>query len=696
MFLNDANTAFAPSIYGGAADGGRLSTPLNDSHWGKTYTVKLSRIGNCLAYSVVETGTDNVVVDAVYNLNPAYTISTGAVSITFGADGSKGEVAFDNLTVTSYNPKTVDKGELAVSLDETREHTGGKDGSGIEAFDRTHYAAGETVTVEVNDPSGLDLETLRFATASNPAGTTLTATVDPLTFTFVMPNENVKLLCDAGSGLPIVPKPEGQILKENFDTVANGTTADKIFKDMDVKEGASNAKAQDGALKLSNSFSMQTPEKYLHGYIQADITLEQPLDAMANATETVTKYGGNLSAKWGGFNSSNNEMRTRFMITRTPGAEKEYNVYLQLIVYARVGDNNYGGGPVIQQVELTDFAWGNTYNVKLSVIGNWLTVHLDGARVMAYSVPADSNIASYEGHFGVAHIGGGFAIAVDNLEIQSYKAYKVSIDSAMDGILQTDIYPDAKSGKTAGRTHFLEDEFVKLYVSAPAGYGIDDATIKYTGATCGEVAITAKDSAILYGFRMPAEDVTVSASLTEAETQTNPINDTFDTESLMVDRGWGKEFKILDGKARAYGHTDSYLTGVAGAESWQSYTASAKITVLNTTSTSTGVASLCVKTSSTAAGYEFGMTFNAGATTGNLRLYDRANGKMLYTGEKELKTGVEYTLMLVVTGNRISGYLNGAWRFTVYVDDTAGGVGIRAQGVNVIYDDVKVTDIVAK
>ena len=89
------------------------------------------------------------------------------------------------------------------------------------------------------------------------------------------------------------------------------------------------------------------------------------------------------------------------------------------------------------------------------------------------------------------------------------------------------------------------------------------------------------------------------------------------------------------------------------------------------------------------------MTFNAGADKGHLRLYDRGNGKMLYTGEKELKAGVEYTLTLVVKGNQISGYLNGSWRFTVYVDDTVGGVGVRAQSVNAIFDDVKVTDIVA-
>jgi hypothetical protein len=534
---------------------------------------------------------------------------------------------------------------------------------------------------------------LRYVSVTNTDGTILTATGDPLVFTFVMPSENVALTFDEGEGLPIVPKPEGQILKENFDTVANGTTADKIFKDMNVKDGAANAKAQDGALKLANSFGMQTNDTYLHGHIQADFTFVKPQAALESATATTTKYGGNMSAKWGGVNSNNCELRTRFMVVRNPGAEQEYTVKLQVIMYSC---QEYGYAPIYgTDIPLTNFQWGNTYNVKLSVIGNYFTVHLDGALAGFYTLDPESTIASFPGYFGMAHIGNTFELAVDNVEIQSYKAYEVSIGDTMADTLATDAYSAIKGGKVTPRTHFLENEFVKLHVSAPAGYGIDDATIKYTGATCGDVAITAKDSATLYGFRMPAEDVTVTASLTEAETDTKPIDDTFDTESLMIDRGWGKEFKILDGKARAYGYAETYLSGIAGVNSWKSYTASGKFTVMNTTTTSTGVASLCARAESSAEGYEFGMTFGAGSEKGHLRLYDRANGKMLYEGETELKTGVEYTLTLVVKGNQISGYLNGSWRFTVYVNDTVGGVGVRAQGVNVTYDDVKVTDIVA-
>ena len=106
---------------------------------------------------------------------------------------------------------------------------------------------------------------------------------------------------------------------------------------------------------------------------------------------------------------------------------------------------------------------------------------------------------------------------------------------------------------------------------------------------------------------------------------------------------------------------------------------------------------MCVKTASTSGGYEFGVAFNAGSQTGYVRLYDRTNGVMLFDGKGTKVTyGQACDLKLVVTGNTITGYLNGAWIFSVNVEDTVGGVGIRAQNVNASYDNLKVTDIVTK
>ncbi len=175
---------------------------------------------------------------------------------------------------------------------------------------------------------------------------------------------------------------------------------------------------------------------------------------------------------------------------------------------------------------------------------------------------------------------------------------------------------------------------------------------------------------------------------------TADINDAFNTESLMVNRGWSREMQILMGSARAYGSADSYLNGIFGSERWSSYTASADITVYGMTSIYTGVAALCAKTDSVSGGYEFGVVVENGAQKGYVRLYDRTNGKILYAdGSIKLDLGKAYNLKLVVTANTLTGYLDGRWLFSVNVEETVGGVGVRAQNANAAFDNIKVTDI---
>lgn len=692
--VNGTTYGSGKNNYGGAANGGRIGTPLTDSHWDKTYVVTMSRIGNYLFVKAMDKETSAVVAELAYNLNPDYTIVKKPVTLSFSADGSKGEVAFDNLKVTSYNTVSVSKGELDVSLDARNEHAKGLEvDAKMDTFDRTAYVAGETVTVKVNDPSQLDLSTIRYVSASHLEGVLLTATGDPTVFTFVMPNENVTLVCDEGTGIPVVPRPEGEVFKEDFDSFADGTAAGTALNGLTVK---GNAAIKNGALEIPGEFSAVSTSKHQHGYIQADITLAKPLADLENATAAVTKYGANLDMKWNNNQGTTYEVRTRFMIKRDPNAVQEYTVQLQLILYSTP---EYGGGvPVTHAYDISSsFAWGNTYNVKLEVIGNMIRVYLDGAVVMTYAVAGDGELAAYAGYFGVVHTANSFSIAVDNVDMHEYKAYRVAFDANMEGILNTDAYIIYQSGKLAIRTHFLENEFVRLNVNAPAGFGIDDATIKYTGTECGEVAITAKESAVLYGFRMPAEDVVVSAGLTVAEIDTKPIADNFDVESLMQDRGWSNEKKILDGSARLFGSTDSYLVGVAGSDTWVSYTASAKITFLGNTSTGTGAAALCAKTASTAGGYEFGIEMSAGSKVGRIRLYDRSTSTMLYVdATSTIEIGKTYELTMVVFGNRITCYVNGAWRCSVTVNEAVGGIGIRTLVANASFDDIQVTNIVTK
>ena len=88
---------------------------------------------------------------------------------------------------------------------------------------------------------------------------------------------------------------------------------------------------------------------------------------------------------------------------------------------------------------------------------------------------------------------------------------------------------------------------------------------------------------------------------------------------------------------------------------------------------------------------------SAGSKLGRIRLYDRSTSTMLYLDETStIELGKTYELTMVVTGNRITCYVDGAWRCSVTVSESVGGIGIRTIVASASFDDVKVSNIVTK
>lgn len=240
----------------------------------------------------------------------------------------------------------------------------------------------------------------------------------------------------------------------------------------------------DNAVSAGANFKMYTnSNSYLNGYIETDITIDEGNMA---SLESGTKYGGNIHARW---NLSVVEVRPRFQVVKK--ADGTYTATLQLVGYCNA-DTDWGSAPKFGPAySIPDFKMGNTYKVRLTVIGNYIQVKLNGVTVSEWTLDAAEDLlASRTGYFGVSHTG-DFAATYDNVIAVSVSANTVSVDDA------------AKSYITlSNRTHYVAGETVTLKVDVE---NLNPATLKVNG---GAVAVSG--SGDTYTFTMPEGAATVT------------------------------------------------------------------------------------------------------------------------------------------------------------------------------------------
>lgn len=198
---------------------------------------------------------------------------------------------------------------------------------------------------------------------------------------------------------------------------------------------------------------------------------------------------------------------------------------------------------------------------------------------------------------------------------------------------------------------------------------------------------------------LPEEDVPVQ----DVTKQQIWFTDTFESESVMTDRGWDKDGTIQDGELVLNNkYPTAFLTQIPGSNAWTDYTAQAHVTVVDSDEISpvgNSVSALIVRSLSDATGYEFGVSIQVSNDKGGFRLYNRTTSELLAsTTEVVAERGKTYQLTVVVEGNRIRCYVDGQMVFDV--TDTknsnpTGYVGLRTVGYSGAYDNIvvrKVTD----
>jgi hypothetical protein len=172
--------------------------------------------------------------------------------------------------------------------------------------------------------------------------------------------------------------------------------------------------------------------------------------------------------------------------------------------------------------------------------------------------------------------------------------------------------------------------------------------------------------------------------------------DDFGDASPASARGWSSDREVIEEKMRlTTSATSAYLTRLESATVWTDYVVQANVTV-NTTdvlTSSTAAVSLAGRAPSSSGGYEFGICFSA--TSSYLRLYDRANAKIIATNyDYLLERGKTYQLRSVFFRDRVLCYLNGRLVFNVIDSGNAvGTIGLRVAQYGADFDNVLVRGV---
>ncbi len=484
------------------------------------------------------------------------------------------------------------------------------------------------------------------------------------------------------------------LVDENFDEYNNGDTPVRFSNGWRTTNN--DAVVRDGKLLLNTSANLYARENFTNGYVSADILLEDVSDVFAQAEEDTTVYPVSLTAR-NTLNSDMHEFRTRIALTK--GADGEYTAQMQVVVYSRTDYE----GPQVYSYPITDFAFGKTYNLKIICVGNYFAVAMDDILLFERACATTHGLYERQGIFGILTAENTANVLLDNVQIVKYAPRQITVHEDCAEEVSVYSYPDliAGSKESYQRTAYYVGEHVKIWVSPKEGYVLDTNSLKYITAS-GETRIVDHASNVLYGFFMPAADVVVYAAFVPGS---GPVNDIFFTENFdgdnsMLDNGWNANGNIINGRLLLGGSLSSvYLTDLLGADSWSDYTVQAEVSLSDADlNYNIGVAAVCVRTSGTGNGYEFGIQMGTSARTGIFRLYDRTTRTVLAQGNGGLTVERDktYQLKVVVQGNRIICFVDGVCIFDV-VDSAnsnpVGTIGLRTNAGNGYYDNIVVRKI---
>jgi hypothetical protein len=351
--------------------------------------------------------------------------------------------------------------------------------------------------------------------------------------------------------------------------------------------------------------------------------------------------------------------------------------------------------------KISDFQFGKNYHIKLMTIGNYVEVEFNNQMVCQKTFADESSLITSKGKWGVAVANKQTAVSYDNVKVVKYNAKTVELDKDSSQLAKLDSYTAVGDDGRYIRNKFYDGELVVVHVTEQDGYQVDTSALYYT-TTEGKTHITAKDSAWIYGFKMPALDAVIHVGLTQGGTSSGTdsiwFQDDFDEESLMIERGWNDDTIIQSGAAVVDSTVNARisLTDFEGAMKWTDYVASADVTLKSiNTGSNNGVATISTRTTGTNNGYEFGIFIPKGSETGYFRLYDRSSATILArTSNGTAKLDETYRLSTVVSDNKIFCYADGKLLFEAESrKNDAGSIALYTIGGISNYDNVQVQTI---
>ena len=484
------------------------------------------------------------------------------------------------------------------------------------------------------------------------------------------------------------------LIDENFDSYKDG---EKPIQTANGWRSANqNATVTAGKLYLNKTANLYAKSDFTDGYVSADVALEKAGSVLEQAAVGSTVYPVWLTSR-NTFDKDKHEFRARFALTKR--SDSEYTAQVQVIVYS---STDYEV-PQIYSYPVSDFAFGNTYHLKLSCIGNYFALEMDGAVLYEAACSTEHGLYGHMGAWGFSTLGNTADVLLDNVQVVKYAAKKVTIHEDCADEVSVYSYPDLAYGSAERyqRMAFYKGEHVKIMLSPANGYTLEKDSLKYITAD-GEAKIVDHASDTLYGFFMPSSDAVVYASFVKGGTSDSDIffAEDFDGENSMPDNGWNANGTIINGRLLLDDSLPNvYLTGVSGAEKWSDYVVQADVCLNDADRNyNVNVASVSVRTSGPGNGYEFGIQIGSDAQRGIFRLYDRKTGTFLAQsiGTFVAERNRTYHLKVVAEGNRIICYVDGERVFDV--TDSAnsnptGTIGLRTLGGSGYYDNVVVRRI---
>lgn len=364
--------------------------------------------------------------------------------------------------------------------------------------------------------------------------------------------------------------------------------------------------------------------------------------------------------------------------------------------------------------DLTDHGWGKVNNNSAALKDEQL--HLSGSQEGLY-VTALSGSEAWTDYTLKADVRIEKTNQTPNTALATISARTTGLDNGYEWSIAIDksgatyarLY-DRAAAKFLGRVDYPveigETYNLKLTVvgNTIKGYINGEKILETTANTSatGTVGVRRLGYNVYYDnviVTLPEEDVPVQ----DVTQQQIWFTDTFESESVMTERGWDKDGTIQNGELILNNkYPTAFLKQIEGSNTWTDYTAQAHITVVDSDEISpvgNSVSALIVRSISDATGYEFGVSIQVSNDKGGFRLYNRTTSELLAsTTEVVAERGKTYQLTAVVEGNRIRCYVDGQMVFDV--TDTknsnpTGYVGLRTVGYSGAYDNIvvrKVTD----